>query len=119
MRDTVFNVSHAALLAASLAKGDLPLLGHAMKDRLHQPYRRELIAGYDDIKDIATENGALAVYLSGAGPTMIAIWDGEIAALQTVQRLAGKMGWQALTIDLDEKGYTLTGSARQWRAAAQ
>lgn len=74
-KDAVFNVSHASLLTAALATGRLDLIGEAMQDRLHQPYRSDLVPGMAHILRDAPKHGALGVALSGAGPAMIAFVD--------------------------------------------
>jgi homoserine kinase len=51
------------------------LIKVAMKDRLHQPYRMELVPGMRKILAKATDHGALGAALSGAGPTVIAFVD--------------------------------------------
>ncbi|MFC5469456.1 homoserine kinase [Cohnella suwonensis] len=71
MQDAVFNVTHSSLLTAALSSGRLDLLGRAMRDRLHQPYRAALIPGMETILREATEHGALGAVLSGAGPTLL------------------------------------------------
>lgn len=73
MNDAVFNVSHSNLLVAALCTGRLDLLGCAMRDRLHQPYRSNLVPGMDEVLQRAVDHGALGIALSGAGPTMIAL----------------------------------------------
>lgn len=72
MADAVFNVSRSSLLVAALATGELSLIRHAMRDRLHQPYRAALIPGMTTILEHAVHYGALGAALSGAGPTLIA-----------------------------------------------
>ncbi len=75
LEDAVFNLSHVALLVAAFASGQLDKINIAMKDRLHQPYRAELVPGMTEILQEATGYGALGVALSGAGPTLIAFVD--------------------------------------------
>jgi homoserine kinase len=75
--DAVFNIGRSSLLVAALAAGRLDLLGFAMQDRLHQPYRAALIPGMAKILAEAPEHGALGAALSGAGPTMLAFVDSE------------------------------------------
>ncbi|WP_336774412.1 homoserine kinase [Paenibacillus sp. MMO-58] len=75
MADAVFNVGRSSLLVAALASGELGLIRHAMRDRLHQPYRAPLIPGMSAILEQAVEYGALGAALSGAGPTLIAFVD--------------------------------------------
>jgi homoserine kinase len=48
------------------------LLGEAMRDVLHQPYRIPLIPGAQDAMQAMKAEGASAVALSGAGPSLIA-----------------------------------------------
>ena len=71
--DVVFNVSRAALLVASLMTGKFENLEMAMEDKIHQPYRKELIPHMEDIFAKAKESGATACYLSGAGSTLMAM----------------------------------------------
>ncbi|HEX7055627.1 MAG TPA: homoserine kinase [Bacilli bacterium] len=75
MQDAVHNLSHSSLLVAALATGNLSLLEFAMRDRLHQPYRAPLIPGMEAILRNATDHGALAAALSGAGPTILTLID--------------------------------------------
>ncbi len=73
--DCVFNVGRAALLIASIIDGNMDNLAVAMEDRIHQPYREKLIPHFGSVVDMAMENGAKGVFLSGAGPVIIAIVD--------------------------------------------
>ena len=72
INDAVFNVGRASLLVLALIEKDYDLLGQMMDDKLHQPYRLNLVPGMQDVFAAAKEQGALAVALSGAGPTVIA-----------------------------------------------
>jgi len=47
------------------------------QDCIHQPYRKGLIEGYDTIEAAAKASGALCMTLSGAGPSLFCILDGE------------------------------------------
>lgn len=72
MKDAVHNISRAVLVTEAFRNGDLDLLGKAMTDTLHQPYRLKLIPGAESAMNAAKEAGANAVALSGAGPGLIA-----------------------------------------------
>lgn len=97
--DGVFNIGRASLLVASIIDGSMENLSIAMDDRMHQPYRKNLIPGFDYIRDRAMQSGAKGVFLSGAGPIIIAIVDdrdrssfeenmkGELAELDEVWTL--------------------------------
>ena len=71
-RDAVYNLSRAALATAAFCDGDYELLRVATKDALHQQYRLPLIPGGERVFEIAWDLGAYAVYISGAGPTIMA-----------------------------------------------
>ena len=72
-KEAVFNSSRTGLLVASMMTGNIDNLRLAMDDIIHQPYRKKLIRGYDEIFDAAVRNGSKAEYLSGAGPTLMAV----------------------------------------------
>ena len=52
---------------------DYPLISRAMKDLIVEPYRKSLIPGFDDMKEIALKNGAISFGISGSGPSMFAL----------------------------------------------
>ncbi|MCE5256383.1 MAG: homoserine kinase [Spirochaetaceae bacterium] len=71
--DAVFNVGRAALVSQAICRADAAMLACACEDRIHQPYRKALIPGYDEILTACKAAGADAVWLSGAGPTLVAL----------------------------------------------
>ena len=77
--DAVYNLSRSGLMTASLFSGELQNLRVAVQDRIHQPYRSSLIDHYDDVFRMSYELGSLGTYVSGAGPTIIAMIDSENA----------------------------------------
>lgn len=73
--DAVFNLARAALLTGSMVNGDLKNIGVAVGDCLHQPYRFKLIPQGEEVVRSAKGLGALGAFISGAGPTIIAMVD--------------------------------------------
>ena len=71
--DAVFNVGRVALLVAAMHEGRLDLLRDATQDRLHQPYRAPLVPGMEEVLLEGERSGALSCFLSGAGPTILAL----------------------------------------------
>ena len=108
--DAIKNVSHLALMVASLINGFDDGLKLGFKDRLHQPYRGDLIAGYCEIMDVLEEDEQiLGAYLSGAGPTIMALIRAEDK--MGVVRIKEELGdlindWQVVKLELDQRGYT-------------
>ncbi len=72
MTNATFNSSRVALMVHAFQSGDYSLLQWACDDRLHQPYRAQLIPGLLQVIDAAKQGGSLGAALSGAGPTVIA-----------------------------------------------
>ena len=72
MKNAIRNISRAVLVTEAFHRGDLNLLGQAMTDTMHQPYRLKLIPGAKSAMEAAKDAGASAVALSGAGPSVIA-----------------------------------------------
>jgi homoserine kinase len=93
LKDAVYNVGRAALLVASLGGGELSLLSAATGDRLHQPYRERLFPAMGPIMSAAMGAGALGSFLSGAGPTVLALClEGEEAIGDAMKRAAAEAG---------------------------
>ncbi len=72
--DACYNLSHAAFLLKALEQDDPTLLRLACRDRLHQDARFALIPGGRQLKEKAEDIGAAACWLSGAGPTLICLY---------------------------------------------
>lgn len=75
--DAVYNLSRSALMTATLFSGKTENLRVAVQDKLHQPYRCGLIQNYDQVFRLSYELGSLGTYVSGAGPTIIAMLDAD------------------------------------------
>ena len=71
--DAVFNIGRTALLVNALASGNLEYLGIATEDMLHQPARQKIFFPMKNIFRAAMSAGALGVFLSGAGSTVLAL----------------------------------------------
>ncbi|KAG8220128.1 GHMP kinase [Butyriboletus roseoflavus] len=77
-KDLVFNMQRLAVLTTALGQSppDPELIYEAMKDRVHQPYRKMLIPGLPAVTSLLTPEshpGLLGICLSGAGPTILAL----------------------------------------------
>jgi len=71
--DVTFNTGRVALLLTALQTGRYELIGEAMQDRLHQPYRQVLFPAMPDIITAAVAAGAHGACLSGGGSSLIAL----------------------------------------------
>lgn len=72
LKDVVHNISGAATIVAGFALKDVETITKGIDDAIIEPARKHLIPGYNSVKQNAISAGALAVTISGAGPSMIA-----------------------------------------------
>ena len=72
-QDAVFNIGRTALLVNALASGNMRHLGVATEDMLHQPARQQIFFPMKNIFRAAMSAGALGVFLSGAGSSVLAL----------------------------------------------
>ncbi len=106
-RDAVFNLARAALLAGSLTTGKLANLDVATGDCLQQPYRFKLIPNGENVMRAAKELGALGAFISGAGPTIIAIvYKGDHDYINRAKAFCEERypEWEPVILQCDETG---------------
>src|SRR5262245_16488834 len=105
--DAVFNVQRVALLLAGLQTALPAALSVALEDRLHQPYRLKLFPWMPAVAAAARAAGSLGCVLSGAGPSLLAVVDGDGRAVgQAMEEAlsgAGVRG-RARSLDVDAAG---------------
>jgi len=101
LADAVFNLGRVAFLVTALQWGRWDEIGPAMEDRLHQPYRSQLVPALDDVILAAREGGAYGAALSGAGPSVIALGplDRREEFGAAMERRAREKDWPGKRID--------------------
>jgi homoserine kinase len=108
-RDAVFNIQHSALLIAALCSGNTESFSAALQDRMHQPYRAQLIPGFREMLQLR-EPGLLGCALSGAGPSVLVFYEkGSEAVTKCFEDLFAKYGAGSKTYftDIQRSGYVL------------
>jgi homoserine kinase len=113
--DVTFNTGRVALLLSALQTGRYELIGDAMQDRLHQPYRQALFPAMPDIIDAAVAAGAHGASLSGGGSSLIALASSRfhdvLQAMQETARLAGITG-PGMILRADQNGARVLDTPR-------
>ncbi len=105
--DAVYNIGRAALLSFALSNSKWGLLRHATEDRLHQPLRIErLFPRFTPIAKGALQGGAHGVFLSGAGPAVLAL------ATTRLMTICYEMTENARKAQIEGKAYILDLSTR-------
>ena len=103
--DAVRNGGYLAVLLRALEQGDEALISVALRDHLHQPYRRKLIHEFDAVEKLANKNGCHAVCVSGAGPTLLCITrDPAFAEKMREDVKSLKHGWTVRDLPVDHQG---------------
>jgi homoserine kinase len=98
--DAVFNLQRSALLAHALIARNYDSLKIATADRLHQPYRKHLIEGFENFVSSGYAGGASGVCISGSGSAILAICThGETHRVEAA--------WEALRKSLNLSGRVL------------
>jgi homoserine kinase len=96
--DAVLAASRAAALVQGLSTGDGALLGAALDDVLHVPFRRARIPGYDAVVQAALNAGAFGATLSGAGSAILAIAPRERSTAVGAAMIAA---WRAAGVEAE------------------
>jgi homoserine kinase len=107
--DTVFNVQRSALLIVALATGARDVFPTALEDRLHQPYRYDLVPGLEEITKLRAP-GLLGCALSGAGPSILVFHErGHEAVCELVRDVFVRHGHKSEIVcsAVSTQGYTL------------
>ncbi|MEH6779021.1 homoserine kinase [Maribacter arcticus] len=69
-------------LIAGLFKEDYELIGRSLEDHIVEPIRSILIPGFNEVKKVSLEAGALGSGISGSGPSIFAFSKGKETALK-------------------------------------
>ncbi len=108
--DVVFNISRVADFMRCLYERSYDALSLATQDKIHQPYRKRLIPGMEEVFDVALKRGAKAVFLSGAGPSILALAIEKERLISESMRKAFSKGGiksKSLILNIDIKGVQL------------
>ena len=100
-KDAIFNLSRVACLCKAIEENNQEMIAHALQDKLHEPYRKELIHEYNEIKEICKDE--VAFFISGSGPTLICIVkNNEEQLINKINKL--KYNWKCISLAIDTKG---------------
>jgi homoserine kinase len=105
--DAVFNIQRTALLIAALAAGDPSAFPMALDDRMHQPFRSQLVPGLTEILRLR-KPGLLGCTLSGAGPSVLVFFErGADSVCDLVRNIFAMNGCttEIISTGVSRKGY--------------
>ena len=114
-KDMVHNLRSIALLITALQTGQYELLGTAMDDTVHTPYRAELIPNFFEVSTAAKEAGAFGCAISGSGSSIIALCNkNEEAIGKAMMRGFGEFAARSRVImaDIAEEGIIVKNNVK-------
>ncbi len=76
-QDVIANLQSVSLMGLAFAQARGDLLRVAMRDRIHQPYRESICPMLPRLLPLGGRDGILGAALSGAGPAMLVVVEGE------------------------------------------
>jgi len=107
IKDVVKNLSRIGLLINAMYSKKFEHLKYALGDSIHQPYRMQLIESSELIFKSVEKTEAYGIFISGAGPTLIAIThlhDATFEASMTPFLNSRPSKWDLFNVQVDPKG---------------
>ncbi len=77
VENAIIQSANTAGFMVALIKSDYDLMKRSMSDLLAEPKRIQLIPGFEEIKNSAMRSGAIGCGISGSGPSVFALCQGQ------------------------------------------
>ena len=90
LKDAIAQWANVGSLIHALHTSDYSLIHRSLQDIIVEPFRKQLIPYFDDVKYAALEAGALGCAISGSGPSIFALSKGKEVA-EKVERAMQSM----------------------------
>ncbi len=109
LKDAAYNSRRCAMLVEAVHTKDSELMKLALKDKIHQPYRMKLVPGLKEIiEKLKHEENVLGCVLSGAGPAIVVISEGN--GLDRIKEIVSQTWFdlnvrsEIKTLEIEEQG---------------
>ena len=80
LKNAIRQWGNIAGLVTGILKNDIPLIGRSLEDVIIEPVRSILIPGFEQVKTLSKEAGALGGGISGSGPSIFMLSENESVA---------------------------------------
>ncbi|MFT9487683.1 MAG: homoserine kinase [Tepidibacillus sp.] len=108
VKDAAYNIGQTALLISFLMTGQIEKLATAMNDRIHQPYRQNVVKGLKRILEDMEQMGIYGAALSGAGPTILLfVNEQQISTMENYLKnvaMDEQIDFQIKTLSIEKEG---------------
>jgi len=105
LRDAVTQWANVGGLVAGFMKQDYDVISRSLQDVLIEPVRSKLIPGFDEMKKLCLEAGALGGGISGSGPSMFMLSKDEATA-KAVEKVMNEV-YQKMGVEFHVYGTTV------------
>ncbi|MDP2088583.1 MAG: homoserine kinase [Flavobacteriaceae bacterium] len=85
--DAVKQSANLAGLISALYTDDYQLISRSLIDVIAEPYRKNLIPHFEEVKKAGLKNGALGIGISGSGPSIFALCKGKENAMSVAEAM--------------------------------
>ena len=104
-KDAIENISRLSIILKAFETYQKDLLTITMGDKLHEPYRKELIHEYHQVKNICHKIDSIYFYISGSGATLVNIIN-DTSNIDKINKELSKLNykWQTILLNVDNKG---------------
>ncbi len=107
LKDAVTQWGNVAGLVSGLFLKDIDLIGRSMKDILVEPVRSILIPGFEDMRALAMDAGAVSFGISGSGPSVFSF----VRDRETAEKIASLKQQHLRSLGIDSLAYVSTINA--------
>lgn len=97
LKDAIRQWGNIAGLVTGLLQSDYELIGRSLEDVLIEPVRSILIPGFDKVKQLSKEAGALGGGISGSGPSIFMLSKDERTAKEVEKQM--HLVYEGLSLD--------------------
>ena len=105
LQDAIYSMSRIGSVIKAFETYDLELLNKVMGDKIHEPYRKEIIHEYQEVREICEKIDSSAFFISGSGSTLMNIVSDTNNIEKIKTELAKlKYNWQAILLKVDKEG---------------
>ena len=110
LKDAITQNGNTAGLMVGLMSEDYELIGRSLHDVIAEPIRSLFIPGFDQVRNLCKEAGALGCGISGSGPTMFALSKDQHTAEKVGQVLKAHFAKNNLNSDSHVSQINLDGA---------
>ena len=89
--DAIRQWANLGALVAAFYRRDAGLLSRSLEDHIAEPVRKNAVPGFDRAMEAAQAAGALGGSLSGSGPTLFALCEGEATARAAAEAMSDEI----------------------------